>query len=387
LTYAAVSIGLAAAGFGVYSLVIANYASLGAWLIGTWSLAHWRPGRGRPSVRLWRKLARFAFPLFVQGVVEQVREAAEAALLGRRLGEAPLGQYRYGKRLMLIPALAVLEVGSYLLFPAFSRLAGDAERLKAGFLRALRWIWITSAPGTALIIALGEPAVVVLLGERWRGAGVFLVATAGYGLGMAVQAAANEGIKACGRPRLLHWTSAMQLFLGIGLVVVLLPFGLLGVGLAISATQLLISVVMLGQARTLIRFSLADLVRTMVPSGVATLAAFAGIWPLEHVVVRSDEHGFAAGLGLLALDTLLFVALYLAALYVLDRRTVVDLANGARRVIAQLRRGRSADPASRARGGAHRSEGAVVNGARPHSEPPVGQSSTRSTSSGEKRDG
>ena len=328
--YAIAAVGLAAAGFGVYSLVIANYVTLVAWLVSTWSLCRWRPGRGRPSVRLWRQLARFALPLVIQAVVEQARETAEAALLGRRFGEASLGQYRYGKRLMMIPVLAVVEVGAYVLFPAFSRLAGQPERLKAGFLRALRWIWFVSMPMTALIIALGEPAVVVLLGARWRDAGLFLVATAGYGLGAAVEAVSNEGIKACGRSRLLNWTSSMHLVLGIGLVLALLPFGLVGVGLAISITELSVGILALGLTRAVIPFPLAALVRILVPSGLASLVAFAAVWSLEHLLLRSDQHGFGVGIMLLTADSIAFVAVYLAVLCLADRKLVVDLVDAAR---------------------------------------------------------
>ena len=36
-----------------------------------------------------------------------------------------------------LPEIAVIDVGSYVLFPAFSRLAGDRERFCSAFLRAL----------------------------------------------------------------------------------------------------------------------------------------------------------------------------------------------------------------------------------------------------------
>jgi O-antigen/teichoic acid export membrane protein len=328
--YAAVAVVLAAAGAGVYALVIGNYVSLAVWLIGSWLVARWRPGVGRPTVRLWRELARFATPVVVQGIVEQVRDAAEALLVGRRLGEASLGQYRYGKRLLLIPTLAVVEVGSYVLFPAFSRLADEPERLKRAFLRALRWVWFVSAPVTALMVAVGESAVVVLLGDPWREAGVFVVAAASYGAGAALAAVANEVIKARGRPRLLHWTSVTQLVLGVGLVAALLPLGVFGVGLAISATQITSGVLVLGLARMVVAFSARELLRIIVPPVVASVLACAAVWPLERFVVRADQSSLVAGVGLLVLDVIMFVGVYLAILRVLDKQIVVDLAQSMR---------------------------------------------------------
>jgi len=338
VAFAAVSIALAASGFGVWSLVIGNYVSLAVWLIGTWLLARWRPGRGRPSVRLWRQLARFAFPLFVDLLVEQVRDTAEAVLVGRRLGEASLGHYRYGRRLGILPGLAVIEIGSYVLFPAFSRLAGEPERLKRAFLRALQWILAATVPMVALVVALGEPAVVVLFGERWREAGVFLVSMAGYGLGVALQQSGSEVIKGAGRARLLNWTSATNLLLGIGLVVALIPFGLVGVGIAISATELALGTLMLYLARRVVGFTGGELLRRLVPPVVAALAALAVIAPLEHAVVQSDQAGFVAGFGLLGLQTIAFASIYLATLRLVDPPIVAELTEAVRAVVARSRR-------------------------------------------------
>ena len=183
-----------------------------------------------------------------------VRQTAQITIIGRALGEAALGNYRYGVRLGMLPGIAVFEIGSYVLFPAFSRLAADTDRLHAAFLRALRWIWFAAAPLAALVVALGEQTVIVVLGHPWRDAGLFLVALAGSGLGLALQAVASEAIKAAGRSALLHWTSAIELVLGVGLVIVLLPFGLVGVGLAISVTEITSGIVLLALAKPIVGY-------------------------------------------------------------------------------------------------------------------------------------
>jgi len=330
ITFGAVTIAFAAGGFGVYALVIGNYASTGVWLVGTWSLARWRPGRGRPSIPLWRELARFAYPLVIQNVVRNLRGSVQTALIGRGLGEDALGQYRYGRRLGELPGTAVIEVGSYVLFPAFARLAADPERFRRAFLRALRWLWFAAAPLTALIIVLGEPAAVVLLGERWRAAGEFMVAMAGYGAGVAVQAVGYEAIRGSGRSNLFNWISAAQLVLGVGLVVALLPYGLVGVGLAISASSVLVAVLVMLLARRVVAFTAQELAARLVPPAAAALAVLASVGPLEWFVVHAGERGVALAVPLLFGETLLAAAVYLGAMRVLDRRAVAELVDGLR---------------------------------------------------------
>ena len=96
ISYAASGIAFAALGLGVWSLVWATYVSHVCWLIATWSVAGWRPGRGRPSLRLWRQTVRFSGPLMVGGMVWHFREIFETVVVGRRLGDDVLGQYRSG---------------------------------------------------------------------------------------------------------------------------------------------------------------------------------------------------------------------------------------------------------------------------------------------------
>ncbi|WP_197375402.1 oligosaccharide flippase family protein [Mycolicibacterium baixiangningiae] len=319
IAYSAVAIGLAASGFGVWSMVLGQYAAAVVWLIGSWSLARWRPGRGRPSVRLWRELARFAYPLAIANVVSHVRETVQTAATGRRLGESALGNYRYGLRFGTLAGIAVFEVGSYVLFPAFSRMAADSERLQAAFLRALRWIWFAATPVAALIVALGEQTVVVVLGEPWRDAGLFLVALSGSGLGLALQAVANEAVKAAGRPALLHWTSAIELVLGVGLVIAFVPFGLVGVGVAISVTEVVSGIVLLALAKSVVGYRMWPVVRMLALPPIAAITGMAVVFGLTPVVGEPTEMPTIAALGLLAGLALTLLAVYLTVLAVVDR--------------------------------------------------------------------
>lgn len=327
--YGATAVGCAVAGLGVWALVIGSYASAVVWLIGSWGFAHWRPGRGA-SVRTWRELGRFGLPILGLSLAWRVRAVVQTALLGRTLGEAALGQYRYGSRLGDLPRTAVMQVGAYAILPAFSRMSGEPDRFRRGFLRALRWSWVLAVPVTGLITALGEPAVVVLLGERWRDAGLFLMASAAIAACVGLHEVCGEAIKAAGASRRLNWISGIVLVVGLGLLVALLPLGLLGVGLAASGTEILIAVASLALARRIVDFRVGVLVRGLVPAAVATVVAAGAVGSFEWLVARSDR--LPIGLGVLQLTglTLAFAAIYLLVLRVLDPPIVRQLVDAVR---------------------------------------------------------
>ena len=319
MTSAVVAITFAALGYGAWALVIGTYTSSVVWVGLSWWLAKWHPLRGRLSLRIWREMARFSLPVFLEGIGERFREVFEQVLVGRWLGTSALGQYRYGYRIAWLPSMAVIQICSYVLFPAFSRISGDPSRFRAAFLRALTWIWFAALPVGALLLALGPPTVTLLLGEEWRSAGNAAAAMAGIGLGVALASAAVEAVKGAGRSHLLNWMTALGLGLGIPLLIVLAPYGLVAVGIALSISYLAVGFLSVILARPVVGFSARDIGACLGATTLAATVAFAVVFPLERFGTRSADHGVLAGLLSIGAECFLFAVIYLAALFVSPR--------------------------------------------------------------------
>jgi PST family polysaccharide transporter len=303
-------------------------------------LTSWRPGRGHASYAMWRDLARFGFPLVLAMIGYRVRTAVEALVVGRFLSTAALGFFRYGQRIAQIPQKGIIEVGATSLFPAFSRIADDRERLAAAYLRALHWSMVGSAAATGLLIAAGEPAVVVVFGERWHGAGVALVAMSALNIGSAISVVAQDAIKARGRTRLINWFTLADLFLGVGFLLVLIgPFGLAGASLYMSLTSLATAAIMLGLAQLVVTVPLRRVLTVLATPMPSLLVATAATWWLEHGLLRSDTRGPLLAVVLLTVDALAFGLVYLAVLTVFARPTVVTIVRKVPVLIARFRRG------------------------------------------------
>lgn len=332
ISFAVASVTLCSLGLGVWGLVIGSYVSHLVWILTTWVLAGWRPGRGRPSVRVWRELARFGVPLVLGTVVDKGRDVFETVVVGTALNATALGHYRYGRRLAALPGTAVIEVGSYVLFPAFSRIAADTARLKSAFLRALRALWCVAVPVAGFIVAVGEPAIVLLLGEPWRGAGVMFVALAGSGPGVAMAAVGLESIKGYGRTSLLNWVTGLGTVLGVGLLLALLPLGLFGVGLALSITSFVSGVASLLLAKGLVGVSLRELGDRLIPPLAAAVLAAVAIGVVEHWVSHSDQRGVALGLVIVSCEGAGFLAIYLGALRTMAPATLTELWSAVRQL-------------------------------------------------------
>ena len=337
LTFAVVAVAFAARGWGVWSMVIGSYASFVAWVLGVWLICDWRPGRGTFSFRMWRELARYGFPLLLGLVGARLKIMAESVIIGRGLSEAALGQYRYAQRIAEIPERVIIEVGAIALFPAFSRIAGDPERLRSAFLRALRFSMIGAVALTALMLALGEPAVVIVFGEPWREAGAAVVAMAGVGVGKAVASVSEEAIKGAGRTTLINWCTATELGLGLILLIALIgPFELIGVGLAVSITAITVAILELSLAVSVIGVPIKELLGAIAPPFPAAAVGFAVTLFLEHEVLHSDAHSLLIAVGMLVLDTLTFTVVYLLVFAVVAPATVKQLFAVSGRLLRKL---------------------------------------------------
>jgi O-antigen/teichoic acid export membrane protein len=344
VSYAAVAIVLAALGWGIWSMVVGTYASYIAWVVSLWMLTSWRPGRGHASFALWRELARYGFPLALAMIGFRARTAVESLVVGRFLSTTALGFFRYGQRIALIPEMGIIQVGATTLFPAFSRIADDHSRFAAAYLRALHWAMVCAAAATGLMIATGEPAVVVLLGERWRGAGVALVAMAGLGIGSAVAVVAQDAIKAHGRTRLINWLTVADLFLGVAFLLILIrPFGFVGASLYISLTSLVDGAVFLALAQRVVTAPLSKVLKVLATPMPGLLIATAATWWLEHDILRSASRSPILAVTLLAVDALVFCLIYLAVLTLFARSTVITIVGRVPVLIGRFRRRALAD--------------------------------------------
>src|SRR5918999_1780817 len=97
--------------------------------------------------------------------------ALQTFIIGRGVSTSALGQYGYAMRVAGQPWAALVNAASYVLFPTFARIASDEPRLQAAFIRSLRWMALLALPLSMILFPLGEPLVVLLLGETWRPAG------------------------------------------------------------------------------------------------------------------------------------------------------------------------------------------------------------------------
>lgn len=162
-------IALSAAGFGAWSLVIAN-TMRGVVLLGT-VLAF---SGFRPRLHfLWREVkdhVSFGVRIAASGILYQGYRNAHYFLVGKLLGIEVLGVYRVAFDVGMQPLEITLNLINRVSYPIYARVAHEAEVLKAAFLRSTRSMTLFSAPLVAFLFFATEDLLAVVTHGRWGAA-------------------------------------------------------------------------------------------------------------------------------------------------------------------------------------------------------------------------
>jgi O-antigen/teichoic acid export membrane protein len=164
----AVAIGMAVAGYGVWSLVAQLIATSAGRTTLLWATSEWRPHRivDRDAMReLWR----FSGNLAGFTAVNYWARSADNFLIGKFVGAAGLGIYSRAYNLMLLPITQISTVTARVMFPALSRIQQDTPRVKRAYLRAIGIIGLLGFPLTAGLFVVARPFVLTLYGAKWAG--------------------------------------------------------------------------------------------------------------------------------------------------------------------------------------------------------------------------
>lgn len=163
------SIGFAAAGFGPWSLIY-------GYLIETALATAWVMRKYGGALRLridgpaFRELFRYGAGETVQTLANVIATQGDYVVVGRQLGDAPLGFYQRAYELVRFPATTFSSVVGSVLFPAFARLQDDREELARAFRRVLFATALILLPASCVLIVLADEVIRTVLGPQWSGA-------------------------------------------------------------------------------------------------------------------------------------------------------------------------------------------------------------------------
>jgi O-antigen/teichoic acid export membrane protein len=157
----------AAKGFGYWSLVAQTLAVSCATALFLWWAVKWHPSFTFSGIAL-HGFFGFSGYLSAGQIVGYWSRNLDKLMLGRMAGTAELGLYTRGYTLMLLPVEQISKVIDPVLFPAYSTIQHDRHEIAQIYLKITRLVALVTFPVCFGLWAVAEPAVLTILGERWR---------------------------------------------------------------------------------------------------------------------------------------------------------------------------------------------------------------------------
>ncbi len=195
------------------------------------------PYRPSWSLKGARGFLHFSKWLALNNTVVVIRTRLDTFIVGKIAGTEALGFYAVGYEISNLTTTELISPISRVLFPSFSKIAGDVKRLARSFIDSLAAMAFLAVP-VAVGIALTAPHLVTLfLGPRWMTI-VPLIQILTIA-GLLNLASANSGALylALGRPDLIVWRNLPSIVVLIpGLIWGVRAYGIEGAAWALVAS-------------------------------------------------------------------------------------------------------------------------------------------------------
>jgi PST family polysaccharide transporter len=163
----AIGIGMAAAGFGYWSLVASAVSLPLVTTLCLWVTTGWRPGRPSSQEGL-HSLLRFGGAFTLINLIAYISYNLEKVLLGRFWGADALGLYGRAYQLVNIPTENINSTFWGIAFSGLSRVRDDANRFRSYFLRGYSLVLGMTIPITIVAALFAPDLIFVLLGPKWK---------------------------------------------------------------------------------------------------------------------------------------------------------------------------------------------------------------------------
>jgi O-antigen/teichoic acid export membrane protein len=268
--------------------------------------SHWR-ARFTFSGTALRNLGGFSIFVLGHRLLYYLHRNADNLLIGRVLGATALGVYALAYNIILIPFSRIGGPVAQVMFPAFSRLQDQPERIAALWLRGTRVVGAITVPALCGLVVVAPDFVRVVLGERWAEAVPVIQILAWVGLLQSLQTLNSEILQARDRTSSMFAFSIGFFCAHLAAFVIGLHWGVIGVATAYAISSTLVEPIFMWlTARAVATSPLAPL-RAIAGVAQASVIMGAAVFVARELMVGA---GAPAGVRL-ALCILLGVALYL----------------------------------------------------------------------------
>ena len=212
-----IAIIIAILGFGIYSLVVNQLASVLLQFILSLYYSKYRFSFAF-SLSSFKKLAPFGVYSSLNSIVNTIYENSITSITGKYVNMSQAGYLSQAKRLNDALSYSVAMTIGSVTFPVVTRLKEDTEKFNNEIRQIYKVIPLFVFPVLMAVAALSDEVVVVLFGDQWLPAGIYLSILMFAGIFIVLEALFNGFIQATGNISSLTLITFVKRSIGVGIL-------------------------------------------------------------------------------------------------------------------------------------------------------------------------
>lgn len=222
----AVGIWLACQGYGVWTLVWQQLLNAATNTILLWIYSNWYP-KWQYSWQSFRELFAFGSKLLASGLIDTLYNNIYLLVIGKIFSASSLGYYTQADRFTKLPSSNITGILQRVTYPVLCTLQNDDDKLSEDYRKLLRLSAFIIFPLMCLLAGVAYPLVEVLLGEKWRYAATLTIPVSFTMMWWPIHAINLNLLQVKGRSDLFLKLEIIKKIVGVTVLVLSIPFGLL----------------------------------------------------------------------------------------------------------------------------------------------------------------
>jgi len=173
ITSGVLGIGMAFAGFGVWSLVAQQLSNKLIYTICLWFLIKWWP-KLKFSADSFHYMWGFGWKLMVSGLLNNIWSQLYQVVVGKFYSPATLGQYSRSKEYANLFSSNLTSIIQRVSYPVIAEMQDNVTRMVTGYRKIIKITMFITVIILIFMAAISDPLIYCLIGPQWHEAATYL---------------------------------------------------------------------------------------------------------------------------------------------------------------------------------------------------------------------
>lgn len=277
VTSGVVGIGMALAGWGVWSLVWQQLARQMLNSLFLWLFCKWIPA-WEFSMRSFKEMFGFGYKLLLSGLIDTIYKNIYYVVIGRFYSSAQLGQYTRAEQFNTIFSSNLTSVVQRVSYPVLSSIQEEPERLREAYRRVIKLTMLVTFACMLGLAAVAKPLIIILIGEKWIPAVAFLQIICFSGMLYPLHAINLNILQVKGRSDLFLKLEIIKKIIAIGPITIGVFYGIEYMLLGSVFTSFVAYFLNSYYSAGLIHYPTKEQLKDVFPTFAVSLAVAAVMW-------------------------------------------------------------------------------------------------------------